>query len=225
MLAMSKSSLLFCLAPLAVFAGCGAASTESESQRVSSAILLGAGTTFLYHSSDSLSGPPIVGERAAPDSDFAVRVTGDTLDRDGMRWAIIDRPDRAFGPSGVGPYYANAAGGVYRLEAASTATGPLSGVALLIFAYPATRGTVIHFGPMVSATDTVITVPAGTFHCYRYDLIGQPTPGETSDWTVFLAPGTGVVQRIQPVALMSDAEGHVTSRHDRIFRLTSIQRP
>jgi len=78
---------------------------------------------------------------------------------------------------------------------------------------------------MVSATDTVITVPAGTFHCYRYDLVDQPTPGATSDWTVFLAPGTGVVERIQPVASMSDAQGHVTSRHERIFRLTSIQRP
>ncbi|HEY4130865.1 MAG TPA: hypothetical protein VGM50_09625 [Gemmatimonadaceae bacterium] len=188
-----------------------------------SGVPLAVGTTFVYHSRDSLSGLPIVGERAAPDSDFVVRVTGDTLDLDGTRWAIIDQPDRAFGSSGIGPYYANGAGGVYRLEA-RLGTAALSGVALLIFAYPAPRGTVMQFGPTVTATDTVITVAAGTFHCYRYDLVSQPSRTDTS-WTVFLAPGTGVVQRIQPIASMSDAQGHLTARHDRIFRLTSIQRP
>jgi hypothetical protein len=75
----------------------------------------------------------------------------------------------------------------------------------------------------VSATDTVITVPAGTFHCLRYDLVDRPTPGPIIYWSVFVSPGIGVIERILNVEAHLDGQLQVTGRQDRIYRLTAIQ--
>lgn len=183
------------------------------------------GTTFVYHVSDSFSGPsPFKDDKAAPDSDYTVRITGDTLSASGARWAIIDHAERMFGPGEIGPYFANGAAGLYRIEA-GTSGGQTFALPVLIFSYPASRGSIVQFGPLVAATDTVITVPAGTYHCYRYDLVNIPRRTDETYWSVFIAPGTGVVQRMVTSASAVDSLGHLTYQHDHIARLTAVQRP
>lgn len=182
------------------------------------------GTSWTYHSTDSVIGPPIAGDQVEPDSDFTVEVLGDTTDASGTGWAVLSNAGRLFGPdfSPVTPYYANASDGLRRLGVGGGSSGTPFILTYLIFAYPATRGQVMHFGPVVSSVDTTISVPAGTFRCLRYDLVTQPTPGPIPIWSVFVSPGIGIVQRIVTQIFVEDGKGQVVSRRDRYYRLTRL---
>jgi hypothetical protein len=210
---------LMLLVGLGVVVACGGAGTEPRTLPPLVPFKLGA--TFSYHSTDTIIGEPIPGDRLAADSDFTVHVVVDTADGSGVRWAKFDAAALALGPPGsLDAYYTNASDGLRRSIANPNRSGPTPSI--LMFLYPAQRGQFTPFGPLVSATDTVITVPAGTFHCLRYDLVDQPTPGPVTYWSVFFSPGTGVIQRIINVSYFSGGQLQVLGRHDRIYRLTAV---
>ncbi len=89
--------------------------------------------------------------------------------------------------------------GLWQRNADYVAPDSLSRVMTLVFKYPAVAGDDYTCGleltMSVLATDTVVTVPAGTFHCICYlatDLSGE----ETSDTVLFLCPGVGWVRKV-----------------------------
>jgi hypothetical protein len=196
--------------------------TDPETPPVLQFMPLSVGAAFSYHSTDTVIGQPNPDFRLAGDSDFTVHVVRDTMDAAGVHWAQFDAPERALGAYAFdSAYYTNVSNGLAR-----TIVSPNLKVVqstILLFLYPAQRGQFVPDGPEVSATDTVITVPAGTFHCLRYDLVDRPTPGPTIYWSVFVSPGTGVVERILNVEAHLDGQLQVTGRQDRIYRLTAIR--
>ena len=223
---IGKSGPLLCcatVAGLALSLGCGGESTAPQS--TVPLMQLTVGTTLKYHSSDTLMGTVAAGEQTAADSDFTVRVVRDIADKDGTRWAVLDAPEVVFGQAApTHSYFGNGPDGLRRVSD-GFAGGPV-GVSFLIFPYPATRGAIGAFAAVVSTTDTVITVPAGTFHCLRYDSF-SPIPGAATVWSVFVAPGTGVVQRMSTLTAYYDPKGQfqLIGRHDRVYRLTALSTP
>jgi hypothetical protein len=89
------------------------------------------------------------------------------------------------GGTGAHGYVANRSGGFWSLN---LTLSPVLSLLFFEFPYPAKVGASENFGiTVVLKTDTVITVPAGTFHCLLY--------AESGD-SVFVAPGVGVVARL-----------------------------
>ena len=120
------------------------------------------------------------------------RVIADTMDALGHMWAVLDSSSYVLGGLISGHnYVANLADGVYELFA-FTGVGQGSDTALtnIDFPYPASKGATFAFGMgIVLSTDSVMTVPAGTFHCLVY--------AEAQE-IAFVAPGVGVVMRSLP---------------------------
>ena len=121
------------------------------------------GTQWSYFAVDTLIGTVPLSGPLAPDSSFTVHVVGDSVDGGGTHWAEVDSLWRLLDkdmPQGHG-LYTNASDGFYEL---------LSGVLpSFLIVYPASVGEKSLFGPAMVTADTVVTVPAGTFHCIRYD--------------------------------------------------------
>jgi hypothetical protein len=182
------------------------------------------GTSFSYHSTDTLIGAAFAGLSNAPDSDFTVAVVSDVIDVRGTHWATLDADDRMFGPaaSGSWTYFTSAADGLRSLYNNFPTGLDALRLSALLLPYPGAPGAVGQFGATVIATDTVITVPAGTFHCVRYDY---PFARSLSLWSLFIAPGTGVVQRILTVSSFNGPNFELLGKHDRIYRLTAIAAP
>jgi len=67
----------------------------------------------------------------------------------------------------------------------------------------------------VSTTDTTITVPAGTFHCIRYD---RDIHGES----YFVSPGVGVVRKLFIANYSKDSTGQYVILVRAIVSLTSV---
>lgn len=68
-----------------------------------------------------------------------------------------------------------------------------------VFRFPVQAGyaysldtKLMYYNMVVSSTDTAITVPAGTFSCYRYDYYDKDNKYFATD---FLSPGVGQVYR------------------------------
>jgi hypothetical protein len=215
---MMKYSLIAVLMSCALN-GCSNATTEESTSIGNGQLLipLSVGTAWQYYAADTSIGVPIP-YPIVPDSSFRVRVTRDSV-TGGQTWAALENGDRLFGPSTAPAiYFGNFGHGFNKLEA-----GPLVAVSILLFPFPTRLGQQVQFGPTTSAVDTVITVPAGTFHCIRYDFLGQPVPGPYPYWSVFIAPGVGVIQRIVEEATTSDSQNQITGRRLRQTRLIGVQ--
>ena len=97
------------------------------------------------------------------------------------------------------------------------ALAPVLSLLFFEFPYPAKVGTSENFGiTVVLKTDTVITVPAGTFHCLLY--------AESGD-TVFVAPGVGVVARLTDRTGAEFLSGQVVERSRDYYVLKSLAVP
>jgi hypothetical protein len=223
---MSTRSVAW-IANVALLSGALACSgdTTAPVQTVVPLIPLTVGTAYTYHAADTLIGVIPAREEIAPDSDFTVRVVRDLADRSGTRWAGFDLPERMFGPaSPAASYFTNASDGLRRISN-SFPGGVSVGVSYVIFPYPASPGTISAYGSVLTVADTVITVPAGTFHCLRYDDY-NPIPGRPHTMSLFIAPGIGVVQRSVNFTMYNgSAPNEVVGRHDRVYRLTAFSIP
>jgi hypothetical protein len=107
----------------------------------------------------------------------AIAVTKDTI-VGADTWYQIS----GFGSSGS-MFYANRSDGLWIMS--NNTSGIFKG---LIFKYPVNTGESWNLGGdqvFLQSTDTVITVPAGTFHCYAYRL-------SMSDYYYF-CPGVGFI--------------------------------
>ena len=208
---------------LGVALACQDGSTAPRQTTSTPLLSLRLGTTFSYHSTDTLIGPAAVGP-SAPDSDFTVTIVSDVVDVRGTHWATLDAAGRMFGPaaSGSWTYFTSAADGLRSLHTVFPTGLDALSLSTLLLPYPAALGAVAQYGATVIATDTIITVPAGTFHCVRYDY---PFARSLSLWSLFIAPGTGVVQRILTVSSFNGPNFELLGKHDRIYRLTAIAAP
>ncbi len=114
----------------------------------------------------------------------------DTVAADGSTWAVLDSAYQVIEggvvPIGAHSYVANRSDGFWSW---SLPPGyPALSLLFFEFPYPTKAGTSANLGvTSVLSTDTVVTVPAGTFHCLLYRESGD---------SVFVAPGVGVVARL-----------------------------
>jgi hypothetical protein len=212
-------SAIRCFIVVAV-AACGA-STGPNGAGGSPLIPLTVGARWTYAASDTIVGS-VPGGRLEPDSTFTVRVLAGPVDVGGTPWASVDSLYRLLDtvPDSGGGLYANEANGFYHL---------LSGVlSSRILGFPVAIGLLTNYGTVVVATDTIITVPAGTFHCIRYDRdeSSVPSPGSFDPVDIlFIAPGFGIVKRIETHLAYEGGTNEVLGRLNRVFLLTGSNVP
>ena len=217
----ARFALLLCAAFGIALVGCSdpieaaAPSTKIDSlmppTTIDSLIPLAVGTRWTYDRNDSIE---VTTDSLLHSSHSTVitSVVADIIDVDGGKWAVLEDSNDVLGGSISGPnYLADLPGGVYELL-------PVPGVVLanLEFAYPTIKGTVFNFGiGTVLSTDSVITVPAGTFHCLVY--------AEDQD-RVFVAPGIGVVMHsLTPTQLLSS--GTLLLQEQVFYSLRAMAKP
>jgi hypothetical protein len=178
-------------------------------------------SAWSYHSFDATTGDPALFAPVKPDSDFAVRVLRDTVDASGMRWYAMENARRIFsGATTV--YFGNDSSGLLTLTVLPGLSGQQFGVSSPLIFYPVVLGQRAQFG-VVTALDTTITVPAGTFKCVRYDDVDSFTSRSLPFFTVFLAPQVGVVKRIRFNDTYVDNSGRVTAQRSRVDWLVAYQ--
>lgn len=149
-----------------------------------------------------------------------VTVPRDTL-VGGIRWAIVDGASDLL-DFGTGPeVLADEHDGLYEFLPSPGFGLPSS--SLQMFPYPTRVGTLFgfHGEGSVSTLDTIVTVPAGAFHCIRYD-IASGWSYSTMNETFFISPGTGVILRVFPATTARDATGTLTGMERLEFRLRSV---
>lgn len=180
-------------------------------------IPLAIGTRWTYDSIDSV----LFTTDTSRDHSFHQRqsfaVIADTIVADGSTWAVLDSAsgiiDVSGGPGAHG-YVANRSGGFWSLN---LTLAPILSLLFFEFPYPAKVGTSENFGiTIVLKTDTVVTVPAGTFHCLLY--------AESGD-SVFVAPGVGVVARLTNKTGTEFVSGQVVERSRFYYVLKSLTGP
>jgi hypothetical protein len=97
----------------------------------------------------------------------------------------------------------------------------------MVFPYPAIleqvdTTAVILDGPLrLAGFDTVVTVPAGTFHCIKYEYVTVPTTAVDPYQSVYIALGTGIVLKTKRVAAAFDANGNLIGYQDHMQILMS----
>jgi hypothetical protein len=177
---------------------------------------LAVGNHWTYQSSDSVefgSWPP------GPPRTLDVAVLRDTV-IGGERWFAIGDTAQIFS-SGHALFLANRPDGLYEFEPlAGIVLPPAVDLRLLRFPYPTSAGA--RFGvignSVVTSVDTLVTVPAGTFHCVRYEY--QSPYGDPDVYLV--APGIGVVARLYPASEVRDATGQLIARVRFVQRLARV---
>lgn len=187
-----------------------ACSSDPNAPAVRSPLIpLSVGTEWRYERTDSVEvGPPT----ELPALHFTVRVIDDTtIGRE--RWAVVDNAKLLLHDILEGrSYLRNRPDGLY--EHTRTELFPVGfDLAFQIFKYPAKRDEQSTAFPpsIVSATDTLIRVPAGDFRTIRYD-VGDYT-------TYFVAPGIGVVKKVTGLAEERDGSGRLVGRWRLVYEL------
>jgi hypothetical protein len=187
------------------------------------------GTTWTYQFTDSVEGgpPPTKADTFGITKQIVV---ADSVDSTGVRWSGMN--NGAYQPLGddlssVPSYYSNRNGGFWFLAFSVAPPAVIPPTFYLMFKYPAKRGDTYYPTAnlafvqrdlvTVTASDTLITVPAGSFHCLRYDLNGLDV--------MFVAPGIGIVKRVSGLWLDEDATGRVLSNHRNVLELQSLITP
>lgn len=137
------------------------------------------------------------GQIIPPTQDFpyarfdTLYVHGTTLLGDRM-CALLRTPSALAG----GMWYTHRAKGIYSWiqDPADTTQQP---VFYLTYKYPAAKGEIYesnHIKVDVKDTAEYIKVQAGNYNCYVYHSIAPATGGGTYENTVWIAPGTGMIQ-------------------------------
>jgi len=160
----------------------------SSSPPSSPLIPLAIGTRWTYDLIDSVEFTTDTSRDHSFHQRQSFAVIADTILADSSTWAVLDSASGIIdvsGAAGAHGYVANRSGGFWSLN---LALAPVLSLLFFEFPYPAKVGTSENFGiTIVLKTDTVVTVPAGTFHCLLYRESGD---------SVFVAPGVGVVARL-----------------------------
>jgi hypothetical protein len=192
---------LVCASSLLIIA-CGPGGNEPPS--VTGIVPLRVGSEWTYFIADS-------GEaKVYPDSTYIARIARDTL-VGGLRWYFGD-PAFLIAPGPSFHWLRNDVGGLYQ-------SLPPYTVPLLAFSYPAVVGDFYLGGgwPLrVADADTVITVPAGTFHAVLYERVtsGPTGPGSVYGW-LFVSPGVGLIKEIRPIR--GNGSGQITVARIRVL--------
>lgn len=201
----------------ALLAGACRDATAPAGAAARAALPLAVGTRWAYAQEDSVE----LGARPYVPGTLIVTAARDTVVA-GRRGTVLDG-GRVLLTGRLGPVIVSADGaGVSAAEPeiAAARIGPWS----LVLAYPARAGDGPPGSWRVTAVDTTVTVPAGTFRCVRYDL--PPAADGAPLGTILLAPGTGVVfstyGRWEELELPSR---RVVGRHRTVFRLARLTPP
>jgi hypothetical protein len=189
-----------------LLAGCSSGVDPKLGSTERDLIPLAVGSEWTYSIADS-------GQFAARvfDSTRMARIVRDTVVA-GRRWHFADATDLVV-PLRSFPWIRNDAAGVV------SGLPPFT-VAWLQYQYPPTVGQVFNpGGPPARAADadTVVTVPAGTFHCVLYEWPDtSPIDNVTriSRWQ-FVSPGTGVVKDV--VVRSRDGMGTIVATRVRVL--------
>ncbi len=190
-----------------------APSDTSGSTPLGPLIPLAIGTRWTYDSIDSVLFTTDTSRDQSIHERQSFAVIADTVAADGSTWAVLDSSYDIIdgGPIGGHTYVANRSGGLW-----SFVPYPIS-LLSLEFPYPTKVGTSENFGiTVVLKTDTVVTVPAGTFHCVLYAEAGD---------SVLVAPGVGVVARLTDRTGTEFVSGQVVERSREYFVLKSLTVP
>lgn len=180
-------------------------------------IPLAVGTEWRYVVRDSVEigeSRPILADR------FTVRVARDTtIGRE--RWVRVDQARLLFDDSHEGVLYLrNRSDGTYAWQPPPEDGFPVPvgfDISIRLFKYPARQGEASTLFPpsYVTATDTSITVPAGTFTTFRYDdAYGYSTS--------FVAPGIGVVKKVTGLSWETAPNGEVVGRWRIVYELEAM---
>ena len=184
---------------------------------VSRLMPLAVGTEWHYRKTDSTEiGEPL----GLPEERFTVRVRRDTTVA-GRQWAVLENGDLLLADRSGGPLLMqNRADGLYERSNLPPGfpEGPFE-LAFRVFKYPVQRGELSTPIPpvMVTATDTVIRVPAGEFRTVRYDMPGY--------LTYFVSPGVGIVKEVRAFGEELDRSGQVIARWYLVYELESFTTP
>lgn len=191
--------LTFGVALVFLVLGCERSPSEpEESLDVSQPLVpLWIGTRWSYE----LAAVAEIGTFDVPPMHYNVGVVGDTL-IENETWAVLDTAQLLLHDNYAGRYYLTTRANSIYETAARIPDFPLPpsfSTAVLLFWYPTRVGDTRSFR-VVTATDTLITVPAGSFRCLRYDR----GPNET----FFVAPAIGVVKKISGLIEGADRFGN-----------------
>ena len=203
---------------------CGDATAPGGAAVEAAVIPLAVGTRWTYAQVDSVE----LDARPFSPATRAVSAARDTVVA-GRRGTVLDGGGVLFGSTAGRVIVAVDRAGVSTAEPEVAAAG--LGPWLLTLAYPAAVGAGTPGGWRVTAVDTTVTVPAGTFRCVRYDLPGgdrapNGAPSGPPIGTVLLAPGTGVVfSTYGRLDEIDPATGPVVGRHRLVFRLARLAPP
>ncbi len=63
---------------------------------------------------------------------------------------------------------------------------------MLLYKYPARTGDIYDYGMRIGTTDTIVSVPAGTFHCIKYMYYENGILG----YSEYVSPGIGVIKLV-----------------------------
>jgi hypothetical protein len=178
-----KSGLLVTTSLMAL--ACGP--TGNEPGSAATIVPLAVGSEWTYFVADSGA------SKLHPDSTYVARISRDTL-LGGRRWYYAE-PASSLAP-GPFQWLRNDVGGLY--QGLPPFTVPFLG-----FAYPAVVGDSYIGGgwPLrIADVDTLITVPAGTFHAVLYERISTGSTGSNLvyGW-LFASPGVGLIKEIRPI--------------------------
>jgi hypothetical protein len=213
--------VVLALAAVEALAACNGPSDTTAAVHFPATLMpLGVGTRWTYDVADSViqSTDPRI---PTSHTDLSFSVIGDTTGPSSSVWAVLDSSSGAVldGATSGHNYLTNGPGGVLGLVGLPL---PVSSPVVLLYlpyppggsAGPGFARTVVIVVYTRIATDSVITVPAGTFHCLVYV--------DASGGAVFATPGVGVVLRTSVPVTETDASGATLLQHQILYRLSAV---
>lgn len=203
------------IACAAVLVGCSTDPMVSPGQTAQGILFpLSVGTRWTYDRVDSVEFTTDTLLKSFH-STVSFGVLADTVGPAGTKWAVLENTSDVVGGLNSGhEYVANFSGGTWTWLVPTGSAFGSALPALLDYPYPAARGTTSSFGTVtVLASDSTVTVPAGTFHCMVC---------AASRDRIFVAPGVGVVWRSQGDITALDSNGKLQGRFQAFFFLRSV---
>jgi hypothetical protein len=209
--AFANAAWIVCaLVAVGTLAGCRGSDTTAPGSQATGLIPLTVGSRWVYAEYDSVEFGPLR-PVSYPTRD-TVSVSRDTV-ISGEHWALV---------ANAGLLLANRPNGLYRFETLPPALSALIPSAAMEFPYPVALQQ--RFGAarnwVVANTDTVLAVPAGSFHCIRYDEATEV--GVPATASVFIAPGTGIVMQVSFPITATDSSGKLIWVDRFVRRLVSV---
>lgn len=177
------------------------------------------GNQWTYATADSLRGvgvTPTVG----PESTYTLRLVRDTIDASQVDWGVIETHLAPSDSLIATTYESNNGDGLFKMI-------PSTNTRIMVYPYPAVLSQVdttamILDGPLrLALFDTVVTVPAGTFHCIKYEYVTVPGTAVDPYQSVYIGLGTGIVLKVRRVEAAFDANGKLTGHQDHMQILMS----